>query len=37
VLVGTSGGERVEIRKGLVPGELVAVDGAFLLKSELLR
>jgi len=37
VLVGTSGGERIEIRKGLAPGELVAVDGAFLLKSELLR
>jgi cobalt-zinc-cadmium efflux system membrane fusion protein len=37
VLLGTSGGDRVEIRKGLVPGERVAVDGAFLLKSELLR
>jgi cobalt-zinc-cadmium efflux system membrane fusion protein len=37
VLLGTSGGDRVEIRKGLDAGELVAVDGAFLLKSELLR
>jgi len=37
VLVGTSGGEQVEIRKGLDAGEVVAVDGAFLLKSELLR
>ena len=27
----------VEIRKGLNAGEVVAVDGAFLLKSELLR
>ena len=37
VLLGTSGGDRVEIRKGLNAGEMVAVDGAFLLKSELLR
>jgi membrane fusion protein, heavy metal efflux system len=37
VLLGTSGGDRVEIRKGLNVGEMVAVDGAFLLKSELLR
>jgi membrane fusion protein, heavy metal efflux system len=37
VLLGTSGGDRVEIRKGLNAGEIVAVDGAFLLKSELLR
>jgi len=37
VLLGTSGGDRVEIRKGLNAGEQVAVDGAFLLKSELLR
>jgi len=37
VITGSSGGDRVEIRKGLVPGELVAVEGAFLLKSELLR
>ena len=37
VLVGTSGGDRVEIRTGLSAGELVATDGAFLLKSELLR
>jgi len=37
VLLGTSGGDRVEIRKGLSAGEMVAIDGAFLLKSELLR
>ena len=37
VLLGTSGGDRVEIRKGLIAGERVAIDGAFLLKSELLR
>jgi cobalt-zinc-cadmium efflux system membrane fusion protein len=37
VLTGSSGGDRVEIRKGLAPGEEVAVEGAFLLKSELLR
>ena len=37
VLLGTSGGDRVEVRKGLNAGEQVAVDGAFLLKSELLR
>jgi cobalt-zinc-cadmium efflux system membrane fusion protein len=37
VLLGTSGGDSVEVRKGLNAGEMVAVDGAFLLKSELLR
>jgi cobalt-zinc-cadmium efflux system membrane fusion protein len=37
VELGASGGELVEIRTGLAAGELVAVDGAFLLKSELLR
>ena len=37
VLTGTSGGARIEVLKGLNAGELVAVDGAFLLKSELLR
>jgi len=37
VMLGTSGGDRVEVRKGLTAGEVVAVDGAFLLKSELLR
>jgi cobalt-zinc-cadmium efflux system membrane fusion protein len=37
VMLGTSGGDRVEVRKGLTAGEIVAVDGAFLLKSELLR
>jgi membrane fusion protein, heavy metal efflux system len=37
VMLGTSGGDRVEVRKGLIAGEVVAIDGAFLLKSELLR
>jgi len=37
VMLGTSGGDHVEVRKGLTAGEVVAVDGAFLLKSELLR
>ncbi len=37
VLLGSSGGDRVEVRAGLAPGDLVAVEGAFLLKSELLR
>ncbi len=37
VLTGTSGGARIEIRQGLALGERVAVEGAFLLKSELLR
>ena len=37
VELGASGGELVEIRQGLAAGESVAVDGAFLLKSELLR
>jgi membrane fusion protein, heavy metal efflux system len=37
VMLGSSGGDRVEVRKGLTAGEVVAVDGAFLLKSELLR
>ena len=37
VLTGASGGARIEIRQGLAPGDRVAVEGAFLLKSELLR
>ena len=37
VELGGSGGELIEIRAGLTAGEVVAVDGAFLLKSELLR
>lgn len=37
VELGGSGGELVEIRAGLAAGEVVAADGAFLLKSELLR
>ena len=37
VMLGASGGDHVEVRKGLTAGEVVAVDGAFLLKSELLR
>ena len=37
VLLGLSGGDKVEIRQGLAVGDRVAVEGAFLLKSELLR
>lgn len=37
VVTGIAAGESVEIRQGLTSGERVAVDGAFLLKSELLR
>lgn len=37
VELGVSGGGLVEIRSGVALGERVAVDGGFLLKSELLR
>lgn len=37
VELGVSGGGLVEIRSGLSAGERVATDGAFILKSELLR
>ena len=37
VELGASGGSLVEVRSGLSVGEKVAVDGGFLLKSELLR
>ncbi|HVZ72352.1 MAG TPA: efflux RND transporter periplasmic adaptor subunit [Polyangia bacterium] len=37
VELGVSTGEDVEVRRGIKEGELVASDGAFLLKSELLR
>lgn len=37
VEMGVSGGGLVEIRSGLSSGERVATDGAFILKSELLR
>jgi cobalt-zinc-cadmium efflux system membrane fusion protein len=37
VEIGLSDGEHVEVKKGIEAGELVAIDGAFLLKSELLR
>jgi cobalt-zinc-cadmium efflux system membrane fusion protein len=37
VELGVSTGDEVEIRRGVAVGELVAADGAFLLKSELLR
>lgn len=37
VELGASGGTQVEVRSGLSAGEKVAVDGGFLLKSELLR
>jgi len=35
--LGVSGGGQIEVRSGLAVGELVATDGGFLLKSELLR
>lgn len=35
--LGASGGALVEVRSGLAAGDKVAVDGGFLLKSELLR
>ncbi len=37
VSVGTAFGDRVELRSGVREGEQVVVDGAFLLKTELLR
>jgi cobalt-zinc-cadmium efflux system membrane fusion protein len=37
VELGTSGGDLVEITKGVAEGDTVVTDGAFLLKSELLR
>lgn len=37
VQIGNSGGDLVEVMRGLRAGEVVATDGAFLLKSELLR
>lgn len=37
VELGVSGGDIVEVRSGVADGDEVAADGAFLLKSELLR
>lgn len=37
VETGVSGGDLVEVRSGLRDGEEIATDGAFLLKSEMLR
>ncbi len=37
VELGPSGGDLIAVRQGLKEGELVATDGAFLLKSELQR
>jgi cobalt-zinc-cadmium efflux system membrane fusion protein len=37
VEIGAAAGDEVEVRRGLEGGERVAADGAFLLKSELLR
>jgi membrane fusion protein, heavy metal efflux system len=34
---GTAGKDRVEVTDGLAAGEMVAVEGAFLLKSQLLK
>jgi cobalt-zinc-cadmium efflux system membrane fusion protein len=35
--LGASGGQMIEVRSGLAVGDKIAVDGGFLLKSELLR
>jgi membrane fusion protein, heavy metal efflux system len=37
VELGLSGGDLIEVKKGVTDGEEVATDGAFLLKSEMLR
>ena len=37
VEIGASGGDVVEVRAASTEGEEVVTDGAFLLKSELLR
>jgi RND family efflux transporter MFP subunit len=37
VTLGREGGDRVEVKAGLAPGDAVAVEGGFVLKSELLR
>ncbi len=37
VELGREGGDRVEVKAGLTPGEMVVVDGGFVLKSELFR
>lgn len=37
VELGVSGGGLIEVKTGIAAGERVAVDGSFLLKSELLR
>lgn len=37
IVIGASDANRVEVRKGLVPGERVAVKGVFALKSEVFR
>ena len=36
-VLGTAGKDRVEVTDGLAAGEMVAVEGAFLLKSQLLK
>lgn len=37
VVLGREGGDRVEVKSGLTPGDVVVVEGGFILKSELLR
>jgi multidrug efflux pump subunit AcrA (membrane-fusion protein) len=37
VSLGREGGDRVEVKSGLAPGDAVVVEGGFVLKSELLR
>ena len=34
VEVGAEAGKRIEIKSGLLPGELVVITGAYLLNSE---
>jgi multidrug efflux pump subunit AcrA (membrane-fusion protein) len=37
VELGVASGDQVEVNRGLVEGDLVVVEGAFVLKSELER
>ncbi len=37
VEIGTRAGHRVEITNGLKPGDHIAIAGAFIIKSELLK
>jgi multidrug efflux pump subunit AcrA (membrane-fusion protein) len=37
VALGREAGDRVEVKSGLKPGDVIAVAGGFVLKSELYR